>query len=541
VGRERFQQVDIPDRAKHLMAQVVKALSLLLPDDLPQDPAQQIITQKRPNPINEKIQVHLTELFEIALRLKAATVTTDYEYEFVVYPPGTPSKKDATEKVDDGQTRIGPKDHRQLLCFASIHRYLPDLSFPRDPSADALVQSNYFITATKEKRENQSDYKAFLELPEDEQLAADLNIETRGQRPQSTSQLSNTTQKVNPQRRANISSDTDDTYSENDSSGNDSVVSSWSAKRRNSSVKKGGRTQEVPPHATQTGIYPCPFCAKKIHSRTEFNKHLVAHPECLRTGKGHKIWASDIREGGTKGPCNICGKEVLVARKKCANAAGPEEQRGESKDHGSTNTGLDGPRPPETPNAKASQQVAFDKFEDNVQSVARRRRGSLREVRRANYQESSDSEPEPEMTASETPRRSSNGFSDLSQGPSVRSKNHQHGKSRAQENPAESLVCTRRFSDQKALDTLTSKIYRTGIRKEAGALMQQGGHADEQDESHPRKRTKFDHVSAERDDHLLEATASQEATAHCGEFPGDEYLGQQHRVESEESCTTTTN
>ncbi|KUJ10087.1 uncharacterized protein LY89DRAFT_787732 [Mollisia scopiformis] len=80
-------------------------------------------------------------MFEAALKLKAATVPTEHNYEFIVYPPGTSRVLPAVGLASGS------------WIHASMHAYTRGLTGPRGRMADALIQSMNFVDRDIEDRE----------------------------------------------------------------------------------------------------------------------------------------------------------------------------------------------------------------------------------------------------------------------------------------------------------------------------------------------------------------------------------------------------
>lgn len=88
--------------------------------------------------VAENRAAHLVEMFSTALKFKAATVTTDFRYQFVVHPIGT-----TAEQLDLAQANRR-NDHVQYWKHATIHMYA-GVSISTDEFVDALINPKNFI------------------------------------------------------------------------------------------------------------------------------------------------------------------------------------------------------------------------------------------------------------------------------------------------------------------------------------------------------------------------------------------------------------
>jgi hypothetical protein len=229
-------------------------------------------------------QFHLTEVFEIALRLKAATLTTDYQYEFVVYPPGTPFKVQRNVLTGDGDIDQPNPDQNvgcQLWCQASIHKYISEPSIPRDLAVDALVQPNNFISTSEEKRKDKSLHSKFLLVVETEHTGmesiserpfAGAQDKTGGQALKTATQPASNVPKKNINRKAAVEPNSDDSYNDSDSSGaetNGSKASSWSKRHASAKNARAGYTKK-------------PLAVEKLEASPKSNDRI----ECKNCGAG---------------------------------------------------------------------------------------------------------------------------------------------------------------------------------------------------------------------------------------------------------------
>jgi hypothetical protein len=91
---EEFRRVVLPGRAEHFASRLLATLAPLF--SIPDSQGQAISSQSWGDSwsIHDNRKSRLIDIFQIALKLKAATVTIDLDCEFVVYPPGCPHLRD---------------------------------------------------------------------------------------------------------------------------------------------------------------------------------------------------------------------------------------------------------------------------------------------------------------------------------------------------------------------------------------------------------------------------------------------------------------
>lgn len=108
--------------------------------------------------VSESRRFRLNGIFETALKLKAQTVVTDYDYRFMCFAPGTPYSDSVPGTITtDGSATPLRSDKSKCPSFwlhASFHAYRSDGAGPRNPSADALVRQRNFLAREKPHRED---------------------------------------------------------------------------------------------------------------------------------------------------------------------------------------------------------------------------------------------------------------------------------------------------------------------------------------------------------------------------------------------------
>jgi hypothetical protein len=162
IDDDHFQDVLIPKKAAELSFRFSRALQPLFTHTQAQNQSSVFESWGENEDVRDDRRVRLTEIFELALRLKASTVASDHVYEFVVFPPGiSPAVEEVKgpDKTTNNQQRSLNErntDHEnsptQYWLLASIHSYLADASIPRKPMTDALVQPKNFVQKTEQER-----------------------------------------------------------------------------------------------------------------------------------------------------------------------------------------------------------------------------------------------------------------------------------------------------------------------------------------------------------------------------------------------------
>lgn len=131
IESEQFQRVTLPRRAKLLASRLLTTLSVLFSNPDNQAAPPQLWGDTRE--VHENRKSRLVDIFKTVLGLKATTVTSDFDFEFVVRPPGSPH-------VDnDMRHKEGTWQH------ASFSTYKPIMGVPGSMS-DALVRTANFGT-----------------------------------------------------------------------------------------------------------------------------------------------------------------------------------------------------------------------------------------------------------------------------------------------------------------------------------------------------------------------------------------------------------
>lgn len=145
----------IPRKAGELAARFVAALAPLFPQPFNESQQTAFESWGDSSDVCEDRRSRLTEIFEAALNLKAVTVATDQYVEFVIHPPGTPGTIErGLQSQSPGHGQENAEAESWLV--ASFHTYVGDISLPRDPLADALVQSANFVSKSEAERAEKS-------------------------------------------------------------------------------------------------------------------------------------------------------------------------------------------------------------------------------------------------------------------------------------------------------------------------------------------------------------------------------------------------
>ncbi|EKD14536.1 hypothetical protein MBM_07257 [Drepanopeziza brunnea f. sp. 'multigermtubi' MB_m1] len=148
IDSNEFRKATLPRRSDELASRLSKALAPLFPRSTDVESNARFETWGQEQDICEDRRFRFTGLFDAALQLKARTVATDERYEFVVHPPGTLITEPRTHDAPD----LHSKDNTCSWLQASLYTYVGDPSDPPDLLADALIQSNNFISNIKNKQ-----------------------------------------------------------------------------------------------------------------------------------------------------------------------------------------------------------------------------------------------------------------------------------------------------------------------------------------------------------------------------------------------------
>ena len=170
--RPHFKQAIIPRKATELAARFSRALEPLFANTASESA---FASWGEDNEASEDRRFRLKGIFEAALRLKAATVSTNCRYEFVLYPLGTSHAQEQPANLPSGVNgRRGLDDslQNQSWRYASLHAYAAVASLPRDNFADALVSPKNFVSKTVEERAKLSRYNKFMTATKSEEARA---------------------------------------------------------------------------------------------------------------------------------------------------------------------------------------------------------------------------------------------------------------------------------------------------------------------------------------------------------------------------------
>ena len=169
ISDARFQEKLIPARAGDLAIRFSEALASLFPRSANESPELHSKSWGQIPLTYEDRIFHIGEIFEVALRFKAFTMTSDEKYEFVVVPPGSltagqyqaGNEQDGLEQADVEATN----DHEASYVLATLHVMPLEASIPRDPMADALVNSKNFASTSGEERALRTKYQKSIHVP----------------------------------------------------------------------------------------------------------------------------------------------------------------------------------------------------------------------------------------------------------------------------------------------------------------------------------------------------------------------------------------
>ncbi|CZR65059.1 uncharacterized protein PAC_14959 [Phialocephala subalpina] len=187
INGEHFQQKIIPKKAEDLAVRLSRALAPFFAADVNGTEQEGFETWGEAKIVWEDRKFRMTEIFEGALRLKAATVTTDQVFDFVVNMPGSIERNAAADCQIRSNGSMPPSNmrtHDEFYELASFHIYPGKASAPRDLMADALVQSRNFVDKAIFTRSDKPLYTKCVHIQNldcvlsPEGFAVDLDTET---------------------------------------------------------------------------------------------------------------------------------------------------------------------------------------------------------------------------------------------------------------------------------------------------------------------------------------------------------------------------
>lgn len=158
-----FQENSIPRNAKDAASRFSKTLAPLFPGFGNLNDEENIVfeTWGEDQSVCKNRRYRFTGIFEAAYRLKATTVMTDMQYEFVVYPPGTrnpqenanPSPRE--QAIHNNQTRHNADLDLSLLAMMNVYSD----AHREDLVDSALLHSTNFVTKSQSQRMESTTYK----------------------------------------------------------------------------------------------------------------------------------------------------------------------------------------------------------------------------------------------------------------------------------------------------------------------------------------------------------------------------------------------
>lgn len=158
-----FQDNIIPRNAKNAASRLSKTLAPLFPGSGNASDEDNIVFEtwgEDQNVCNNR-RYRFTGIFEAAYRLKATTVMTDMQYEFMIYPPGTRNpQENATSSprkqvVHSDQTRNNTFGDSSLLATMDVYNDV----YREDHVDSALLHSMNFIKRPQNQRIESMIYK----------------------------------------------------------------------------------------------------------------------------------------------------------------------------------------------------------------------------------------------------------------------------------------------------------------------------------------------------------------------------------------------
>ena len=155
IKRESFQTITIPRKATvftNVLSQVLAPL-FVKQGSRSDDPL--FHTWGEQPDVYENRRDRVNKLFTIALHLKASTVLTDEDFEFLVHPLGTSDGIEIGENLLDAASNSQHESPRQQCWLhATIYTYEGRAESPRNPIRDAAVKLRNFVVKDEDAREN---------------------------------------------------------------------------------------------------------------------------------------------------------------------------------------------------------------------------------------------------------------------------------------------------------------------------------------------------------------------------------------------------
>ncbi|TAQ88599.1 hypothetical protein B7494_g3061 [Chlorociboria aeruginascens] len=146
-----FEDLNITRRATQLAIRLSKALAPLFPrfsDDRTCNEANDFETWGEDSVVWNNRNFRFKSIFKTALKLKVATVMTDQDFEFVVYPPGRSylsNSNDSNLNAGSHSTSEHSEVGEKKWIHASFHVYKRNYTGSKTCIDDALIRSKNFV------------------------------------------------------------------------------------------------------------------------------------------------------------------------------------------------------------------------------------------------------------------------------------------------------------------------------------------------------------------------------------------------------------
>ena len=272
IDSSHFQENTIPHKARELAARLSKVLAELFARPDNESEGDIFNSWRCDNAVWEERGFRFAGIFEAVLRLKAFTVTTDQQYEFVVYPPGTSHMREAEKQPRSAQSdrrniSIGDpgNDNRPSWRHASIHCYPTKGVLAQDPLVDALVDSNNFIARTAQERAELCTHTSYITVSKTDTVnfAPQPTLETSQQQTQrgSMAELPHVQRAYGgmlPIAMPTVRNPNDECYIEVDEDEHGTINTA-------KGVERG-----------KTGDWRCVTCSRSFSSQSNLTRHQVA-------------------------------------------------------------------------------------------------------------------------------------------------------------------------------------------------------------------------------------------------------------------------
>jgi hypothetical protein len=177
-----FQDVLLPRKATQLASRLTDALTPLFVPCIDTSEGFAPETREEWSATCTGLQFRFFEMFQTALKFKAATVLTQQRFAFVVHAPGTSHISNATTDTTSSSTRSHrpPSQNKaESWLHATMNVYDCGQSNPMDQQSDALIQPINFISLNAENQEVTVIDAEFVTIQKEEELHSPCQSSSR--------------------------------------------------------------------------------------------------------------------------------------------------------------------------------------------------------------------------------------------------------------------------------------------------------------------------------------------------------------------------